>query len=287
MLQLRSLARRVVIQNRLGAIGLALGLLVVALALLAPVLTNRGPTQQSLLQSLKPPDASNILGTDHLGRDVLARTLFGLRVSLLIAVAGAIGAALVGGAIGLVAGARRGVVDIALMRLVDFQLSIPFLLVAIMWIAFVGNSLLDLVIVVVIYAWVPFARVVRDRTLVIVQKEFVTSAVALGASQARVILRHIAPHLIPDLVIIGTMVVGRAVILESSLGFLGLSVPPPTPTLGGMIGEARNYLTVAWWMATFPGLAILAIVLGVSLAGDGLRDALDPRMRSRSPREDA
>lgn len=287
MLQLRSLARRLVIQNRLGAIGLALGLLVVALALLAPVLTNRGPTQQSLLQSLKPPDASNILGTDHLGRDVLARTLFGLRVSLLIAVAGAIGAALVGGAIGLVAGARRGVIDIALMRLVDFQLSIPFLLVAIMWIAFVGNSLFDLVIVVVIYAWVPFARVVRDRTLVIVQKEFVTSAVALGASQARVILRHIAPHLIPDLVIIGTMVVGRAVILESSLGFLGLSVPPPTPTLGGMIGEARNYLTVAWWMATFPGLAILAIVLGVSLAGDGLRDALDPRMRSRSPREDA
>lgn len=262
--------------------GLVLIVATVLLAVAAPLISSHEPTQQNLLAFLRPPgyetaDRTFLLGTDQLGRDVLSRILFGLRLSLLIAGAGSALACILGTTLGLAAGASSGSLDAVLMRVVDFQLSIPFLLIAILWVSLVGNTMLDLIIVVGIYGWVPFARIARDISLSVRRKEFVVAAAALGATRPRIILRHISPQVLPQILIVLSLTLGRAVVLEASLGFLGLGLPPPAPTLGGMIGDGRSYLTTAWWLATFPGIALFLVVIGASFAGDGLRDVLDPK----------
>lgn len=265
------------------------GLLIVALLMIsaaaAPLLTNYQPNRTNFVANLLPPMGAgpsdgpvHVLGTDQFGRDVFTRVLYGLRVSLIVAGLGTLGAALVGGLLGLVAGMSRGILGTLIMRLVDLQLSIPFLLIAVMWVAFLGRSMADLVAVVTVFGWVPFARVIRDRTQLLRRMEYVTAATALGASNVRITLRHVAPQLIPEILILGTFMLGRAVILESSLGFLGLSIPPPIATLGGMVNEGRNYLNSAWWLTTMPGIIIILLVLGASLAGDALRDVLEPKL---------
>lgn len=286
----RSGGRRKSVLSRLlerpsGIAGLLLVALLMISAAAAPLLTNYQPNRTNFVSNLLPPMSADpsgspvhILGTDQFGRDVFTRVLYGLRVSLIVAGLGTLGAALVGGALGLVAGMSRGILGTLIMRLVDLQLSIPFLLIAVMWVAFLGRSMADLVAVVTVFGWVPFARVIRDRTQLLRRMEYVTAATALGASNIRITLRHVTPQLIPEILILGTFMLGRAVILESSLGFLGLSIPPPIATLGGMVNEGRNYLNSAWWLTSMPGVIIILLVLGASLAGDALRDVLEPKL---------
>ena len=246
-----------------GAGTLIVGLVVVA-ALAAPLLATTDPIDQDLTEALKPPfwraDGSlhHPLGTDHLGRDVYSRLIYGAQISLTISVLAAFLGAVVGVVAGLVAGYHGGRADTIIMRLADLNLAFPLILLALAVVALLGANLKNLVIVMAITTWMIYARVVRGLSLGLREREFVQAARALGAHDARIIL------------------------MESALSFLGLGVPPPTPTWGRMLAEGRDYLTVAGWIAVFPGLAILFTVLGINFLGDGLRDLLDPRLRRQT-----
>jgi peptide/nickel transport system permease protein len=263
---------------------LIVGLVIVA-ALAAPQLATTDPIDQDLTVALKPPfwaaDGSlqHPLGTDHLGRDVYSRVIHGARISLTISVLAALLGALVGVAAGLVAGYVGGRVDAVIMRIVDLNLAFPLILLALAVVALLGANLKNLVIVMAITTWMIYARVVRGLTLGLRAREFVQAARALGAHDARIIARHVLPNVLPPVIVIWTLEVARVILMESALSFLGLGVPPPTPTWGRMLAEGRDYLTVAGWIAIFPGIAIMVTVLGINFLGDGLRDLLDPRLR--------
>ena len=258
-------------------------LVAVVAALGAPWIAPHSPTSSHLASRLKPPawqaggTAERMLGTDVLGRDVLSRLLWGARVSLPIALAATLIGAVVGAAIGLVAGYFRGRVDDVVTKLVDVQLAFPFVLFAISVIAVAGPSFTVLVIVLAIGSWVGHARVVRGMTLSLREREYVVAAQALGGGARRVIVRHLLPNVLSVVLVIATFDVGRIIILESTLSFLGLGVQPPTPSWGSDLRDAAVNIRRAWWTATFPGLAIMVVVLGVNLLGDALRDWLDPR----------
>lgn len=262
-------------------------LAVMTIAILAPYIANFEPTKQHLGDRLKAPswaergDARFLLGTDHLGRDVYSRLLYGARISLPIALAATLVGGIIGIVLGLMAGYLRGTVDSIVSKLIDIQLSFPFILFAIAIIAMTGPNLLVLVLVLSARSWTTFARVVRGETFSISGNDFVTAARALGATQQRVILRHIAPNILPLAVVVASLDVGAIIILESTLSFLGLGVQPPTVSWGKELSDARQYIQLAWWTTTFPGLALLLVVLSVNLLGDGLRDFLDPRLRGR------
>jgi peptide/nickel transport system permease protein len=258
-------------------------LLAVAIALLAPWIAPHSPTAGNLAARLKPPvwqDGAipgRLLGTDLLGRDVLSRLIWGARISLLIALAATLIGATVGSVVGLVAGFHRGAVDAVLTKVIDVQLAFPFVLLAIAVVAVAGPSVPVLVIVLAIGAWVGHARIVRGLVLSLREREYVQAARALGARGPRIIVRHLVPEVLSTIVVLATFDVGRIIILESTLSFLGLGVQPPTPSWGSDLRDAAVYVRQAWWTAAFPGLAIMAVVLAVNLLGDGLRDWLDPR----------
>jgi peptide/nickel transport system permease protein len=260
--------------------------LIAILGLLAPLLAPADPGTVGLLQRLKPPVgldgalAANPLGTDHLGRDLLSRLLYGARVSLIVGVVAVVGSGLIGVALGLVAGYYRGLLDDAIMRLADIQQSFPYLALAIAVVAVVGPGLQNLILVLAVTGWVLYARVVRAEVLSIREKEFIEAARAAGASDNRILMRHILPNVTSAIIIIATFNLAYFIIAEASVTFLGLGVDPATPSWGMMLSESRNYLQVAWWYPTFPGLALLLTVLAANLLGDGLRDLWDPRMRS-------
>lgn len=259
--------------------------IVVAAALLAPLIATQDPISQNLSVSLKPPfwaeggSPSYPLGTDQYGRDVFSRLVFGARISLFVAVMAAFVGALVGVTAGLVAGYFGGWVDSLVMRLVDLNLAFPLVLLALAIVAILGPNLRNLILVMAITAWMIYARVVRGITMSMSGQEFVQSARASGASDARILFRHLLPNILPPVIVIWTFEVARIILLESALSFLGLGVPPPTPTWGRMLAEGRDYLTIAGWMSVFPGLAIMLTVLGINFLGDGARDLLDPRLR--------
>jgi peptide/nickel transport system permease protein len=263
-------------RNGTLVLGLAVVTLVVAAALLAPVLAPHDYAAQQLPKVLLPPawdaraDPAYPLGTDHLGRDLLSRILYGARTSLLVGAGGVLIAGTLGVALGLLAGYFGGWTDDVITRLVDIQLSFPpiFLVIAIM--AVVGQSLLNVVVVLGLVTWVQYARVVRGSTLSLKEKEFVEGARALGAGHVRIVLRHILPNILPTIVVIGAVNVSTLILAEASLSFLGLGVQPPTPAWGTMLAEGREVFRIAWWNAVFPGLAILITVLGVNLLGDGV-----------------
>jgi peptide/nickel transport system permease protein len=259
---------------------LILGMLV---ALSAPWVAPHSPISTDLGARLRPPawqrggGLDHVLGSDLLGRDVLSRLIWGARISLPIALlATALGAA-VGSTVGLIAGYYRGSIDTVLTKLIDVQLAFPFVLFAISVIAVAGPGITVLVIVLAIGSWVGHARIVRGLALSLREREFVQSARALGGSGARILFRHLLPDVLSVIVIMATFDVGRIIILESTLSFLGLGVQPPTPSWGSDLRDAAVYVRQAWWMATFPGVIIMAIVLSVNLLGDTLRDILDPR----------
>jgi len=279
-----TLLRRLV-RRRTALFGLLVVLGVVLAAVAAPLISPFDPLEQDIGQRLREPgwqDAQgrvHPLGTDHLGRDILARIIFGARIALVVGLAAVVISGVLGMLIGLVAGYFGGRVDDFLMRLADIQLAFPFILIAIAVIGVLGPSLGNIIIVIGVSSWVVYARVVRGEVLSIREREYVQAAVALGSRHGRVLLHHVLPNTLTPWLVVATLDMARVIVIESALSFLGLGVQPPTPTWGGMLADGRVYLSTAWWLATFPGLAILITVLGINLFGDGLRDTLDPRLK--------
>jgi peptide/nickel transport system permease protein len=277
-------AARQLWRDRAALAGLIVILSTAVLAAAAPALAPANPTRNDLLARLNPPmwvpggDPGHPLGTDTLGRDVLSRLLYGARVSLAVGLTAVAAAGAIGVALGLVAGYYRGWLDDVLMRVGDLHLAFPVLLLGVALLSVLGASLVNLILVLAISGWVTYARIVRGETLSLVEREFVAAARALGAGDGHVIWRHILPNVWPPIIVVATFSVARMIIAEASLSFLGLGIPPPAPSWGAMLDEGRNYITTGWWLALFPGLAILVLVLGINLVGDWLRDLLDPRL---------
>jgi peptide/nickel transport system permease protein len=264
----------------LGFVGL---LIVVALA--APLIAPQDPTRTALRGRLAAPTLNgsdgraHLLGTDHLGRDVLSRVIYGSQVSLLVGFAAVVVGGVLGSAAGILAGFSRGRMDAVIMTVADAQLAFPFILLAIGIIAVLGPSFPTLVVVIGLSGWVSYARILRSQVLVVRSREFVESIHALGGSLARIVLRHVLPNVLSSIVVIATLELARAIVLEATLSFLGLGVQPPTPSWGGMVHEGREYLESAWWISTFPGFVLMITSIVVSRTGDWLRDVLDPTLR--------
>ncbi|MEJ8307821.1 ABC transporter permease [Agrobacterium larrymoorei] len=241
-----------------------------------------GAEKIDLMARLAKPfaNAAHPFGTDPLGRDVLARVVAGGKISLLVGFTSVIGAVIFGVAVGLVAGYYRGFWDMLVMRFADIQLAMPFILLAITFIAIVGGSLTNTIILLIVSQWVQYARLVRGSVLTLREREFILSARAIGVKDWRIILQHLLPNLIGPVIVLMTLNIATNILLESSLTFLGLGVDPTIPSWGGMLADGRTYLQTAWWVSVFPGLAILLTVLGLNLLGDWLRDSLDPTGRT-------
>ncbi|MBA2449940.1 MAG: ABC transporter permease [Chloroflexi bacterium] len=275
-------------RSALATAGLLIIATVVLAALLAPLLAPNDPIEQSLTRATLPPfwqargSFEAPLGTDQFGRDVWSRIVYGARISLAIGASASLLGAVVGVAAGLVAGYYGGKVDATMMRLVDLNLAFPLILLALAIAAILGPSFRNLILVMALTTWMIYARVVRGITLSLREREFIQAARAVGATDGGIMARHILPNLLAPVMVIWTLELARVILMESALSFLGLGVPPPTPTWGRMLAEGRNYLTVAPWITIFPGLAISITVLGVNFLGDGLRDLLDPRLRKQT-----
>jgi peptide/nickel transport system permease protein len=265
--------------------GGAFVLLLALVALTAPWLAPQDPIRQSLRGRLSPPTLdgadgrAHIFGTDHLGRDVLSRVIYGARVSLLIGFAAVVVGGVLGSALGILAGFGGGRADAVIMTIADAQLAFPFILLAIGIIAVLGPSFGTLVVVIGLSGWVAYARILRSQVLVLRSREFVEAIHALGGSVWRVVLRHVLPNVLSSIIVVATLELARAIVLEATLSFLGLGIQPPTPSWGGMIHEGRDYLDSAWWISTFPGIVLMLTSIVVSRTGDGLRDLLDPTLR--------
>lgn len=277
---------RAVHRRPIASVALLFFVAVVLSALFASTWAPHDPTAQSLRLRLRPPwplpgsDPAHLLGTDPLGRDLLSRILHGARVSLGVGIGAVLLQAVIGVTAGLLAGFHRGAVDQLVMRLADVQQSIPFLVLVVAVAAVVGPSLRNTVLVLGVAGWVTYGRVVRAQVLSLMNQEYVTAAQALGVRDGRVMLRHLLPNLVAPISVIGTLTVSTMILVEASLSFLGLGVPPPAPTWGGMVADGRNYIADAWWVSVMPGLAIFATVLAINIVGDALREALDPSLRT-------
>jgi peptide/nickel transport system permease protein len=275
-------ARRV---RRLTAAGIAFVLALGGVAAAAPWLAPQDPTRQSLRARLVAPTLeaadgrAHVLGTDHLGRDVLSRMIFGSRVSLMVGFAAVLVGGLIGSVLGLLAGFRGGWTDTVIMTIADAQLAFPFILLAIGIIAVLGPSFTTLIVVIGLSGWVSYARILRSQVLGLRSREFVEAVHALGGSVLRIMWKHVLPNVLSSLVVIATLELARAIVLEATLSFLGLGIQPPTPSWGGMVQEGREYLDSAWWISTFPGILLMATSIVVSRTGDWLRDLLDPTLR--------
>lgn len=268
----------------LGRVGLGLLLAIVGLALAAPVLAPFDPAAQDIALRLLPPlsragDGLHLLGTDALGRDLASRLLLAGRISLLVGAGAVLGSGAIGVFLGLVAGSydRLGR---AVLAVSDIQLAVPFLVLALAAVAVLGPGLLNLTIVLAATNWVQYARVVRAEALVLREADFIAAARAVGATPLRVMLRHLLPNVMPTVIVLSSLQIARMILLEASLSYLGLGIPPELPSWGGMVADGRAYMARAWWVATIPGLAIFATAIAFNLAGERLRDLLDPRQRS-------
>lgn len=266
-------------RNRAAMIGAGLLAVEVVLALLAPWVAPYGPLQQDPLAALQPPSAAHLLGTDDTGRDIFSRVLHGARISLRV---GLISVAIGGGigiALGVVAGYRGGLVDDLIMRLMDLLLAFPGILLALAIIAILGPGLFNVMIAVGVSGIPVYTRVARATTLALRDRDFITSARAVGCGDGRIMLRYVVPNVLPPLIVLATLGIAGAILTAAGLSFIGLGAQPPAPEWGAMLTRGRQYLQQAWWYSTFPGLAIMVTVLGINMLGDALRDALDPRLR--------
>ena len=260
-------------------------------AVAAPLIAPMAPTDQSLMLRLKPPiwmdegEAGYLLGTDEVGRDILSRMIYGAQISLSVGFLGVVIGSVIGTILGMLAGYFAGALDEIIMLISDMQLAFPFILLAIAIIAVLGPDPAGsvpwkLIIIVGISGWMTYARVCRGVVLTIKEREFVQSVRALGGSDRRILFRHILPNILSPVIVLATLDLARLIILESTLSFLGLGVQPPSPSWGGMLGQGRQYLDTAWWLSTFPGMAIMLTTLAISRGGDWVRDVLDPTLRS-------
>jgi peptide/nickel transport system permease protein len=264
--------------------GAFIGVLI-AVALAAPVIAPQNPERGALGARLAAPTLraadgrAHFLGTDHLGRDVLSRVVFGARVSLAVGFAAVAVGGAIGGGLGLLAGYHGGWFDEIIMTVADAQLAFPFILLAIGIIAVLGPSFRNLIIVVGLSGWVTYARVLRAQVRAVRRREFVDAIVALGGSAPRIVLRHVLPNVASTFMVIATLELARVIVLEATLSFLGLGIQPPTPSWGVMVQEGLEYLDSAWWISVFPGLVLMLTSIVVSRTGDWLRDVLDPTLR--------
>ena len=276
-----------VLKSAKGRIGLVLVAIVLFMAISADFISPHEPADTNLRLRLKEPGYVDtegnfyLLGTDQLGRDNLSRIIYGARISILVSISAVSISGFIGVLLGTIAGYQGGWLDSVVMRMVDTQLSIPLIILAIVWVTFIGPSIIGIVIVIGIWGWVQYARLSRGMTLSLKENEFVQAARALGGSMLEIVFSHIVPNLIGPIIVLATLQLGQAVLLEAALSFLGVGVPPPTPTWGGMLSDGRPYIDIAWWVAVFPGIGITILVLGANLLGDTLRDALDPRISRR------
>lgn len=263
--------------NRSALAGAIFLLILVTVALLAPVIAPYNPFQQSLANRLQPPSGAHWLGTDELGRDILSRIIHGTRITLYIAVLTAAIVAPVGLAVGTLAGYFGGWIDLILMRIVDVFLAFPSLILALAFVTALGPGIENAVIALSLSAWPPIARLARAETLTIRKSDYVAAMRMQGASHTRIILSDVIPMCLPSVVVRVTLNMAIVILTAAGLGFLGLGAQPPSPEWGAMLSSGREFMMNAWWVAAVPGIAILLTSLAVNLAGDGLRDVLDPR----------
>jgi peptide/nickel transport system permease protein len=282
IMKLRKVVRRIPKGAALIIIGL------VVCAIFAPLISPHDPLAQDLANGLKPPFwqqggvTAHLLGTDNLGRDILSRIIYGARVSAIVGFASVLFSGMIGTFLGILAGYFGGKIDAVIMRLTDMMLSLPYILIAIAIIGAIGPSLKNIIIVLAITQWVGYTRIIRFEAMSLSKSEFIEMAVISGSRWWRILLTHILPNVLNSAVVMATLDVGKMIVFESALSFLGLGVKPPTPSWGGMLADGRIYLTFAWWIATLPGIAIVITVLGGNLLGDWLRDELDPRQQLKA-----
>ncbi len=284
-----TLRRRGAFRRLLSYPAAAFGLIVITaffvMAALAPVLAPHDPTRGDLLQRLQPPawaprgEVSYFLGTDQLGRDVLSQAIHGARVSLTVGLGVVAASGLIGGLLGLIAGFYRGTLDDVLARLADWTLAFPFIILAILLMGVLGPGIVNLIVVLSIAGWPHFFRLIRGEVLVEREKAYVEAAFALGKSPFVIMIGEIVRNIMHTFLVVATIRLGIAILSEASLSYLGFGVPPDMPAWGTMVAYGQRYVEIAWWLSAVPGLAILSLVLSVNLVGEGLRDALDPRLR--------
>lgn len=262
-----------------GMIGFIIIIGLIVISIFGQWITPFDPMYADFSKKLLPPMTDgHILGTDHLGRDILSRMIAGAKISVIIGVSTVLIAGLFGLIVGVIAGYFRGIIDIILMRIVDVQLSFPFILLVLVVNAIIGTGLRNIIISLAIGGWVIFARVIRSEVLALREQEFITACIATGVSRLEILVKHIVPNLFTPMIILASLQVASYIIAEASVSFLGFGVQPPTPAWGNMLSEGRDYIFSSWWLITFPGIAILIAALGVNLFGDWLRDTLDPEL---------
>jgi len=269
------------LRNRLSLIGLTLIAILFFFAAVGPFLSPYSPYVTDPINKLQGPNGVHLFGTDNLGRDILSRILYGARISVTIATVVLIISGGVGTVIGIVSGYFGGKVDSILMRITDLFLAFPRLILAMAIAAALGRNLQNVVLAVAFTSWTVFARLARGQALAVKQEVYVEAARATGASNLRILFVHVLPMCLSPVIIQGTIAMGGIILTVAGLGFIGFGAQPPTPEWGVMVSDGRNYLPTAWWACVFPGVAIMFTVLGFNLLGDGIRDILDPRMRSK------
>lgn len=275
MLESRGVKR--FLRNRLAVLGLVIVVLVMLVAAFAPWIAPFDPLKQNYEELLQPPSRVHLMGTDALGRDLFSRVIYGSRYALMIGVAVVLLELAVGATLGFIAGYFGGVLDSVIMRLVDMVLAIPTLVLAMAIAGAFGGGLWVMIVAIAVAGWGQFARLVRAQVLSLKEVAFVEAARALGASHLRIIIHHLLPNSMGPVLVYTTLYIPAAILWSASLSFLGLGAQPPTPEWGAIIADGRGFISFAWWISTFPGLAIMFTTLGFNFLGDGLRDALDPK----------
>ena len=270
------------LKNRLAVIGLAVVAFIVLLAILAPAIAPHNPLLHNYDELLLSPSFEHLMGTDDLGRDIFSRVIYGTRYALLIGVAVVVLELLVGATLGFIAGYFGGVLETVIMRGVDSVLAIPTLILAIAIAGAFGGGLWVMIIAIAVAGWGEFTRLVRAQVLSLKELTYIEASRAIGTGRARIILNHIVPNSMGPVLVYSTLYMPTAILWSAALSFLGLGAQPPTPEWGAIIADGRAFISYAWWIATFPGLAIMATTLGFNFVGDGLRDALDPKFERRT-----
>ena len=268
--------------NKTSWVGLVIFFLVALAAIAAPLLSPHDPVEQNILYKLKPPTAEYLLGTDAFGRDILSRLLYGARISLVIGFVSTIAAMLIGSLIGILAGWYGGRFDILVMQTMDMLLAFPSLILGLLIVAMLGPSMTNIILAIALTSVPAFARIARAPTISVKEREYIDACRALGYSDARIMGGHILPNIFPEILVMGSLWLANAIRTEASLAFIGLGVKPPTPTWGGMIREGFENILDSAWLAVAPGLAILVVVFALNLLGDGLRDAIDPKLKGEA-----
>ncbi|WP_368653210.1 ABC transporter permease [Ornithinibacillus sp. 4-3] len=262
-----------------GMLGFIIIVLLLIISIFGQYLAPYDPLHAEFSKKLLPPlTDGHLLGTDHLGRDIFSRLIVGARISVVIGLSTVLIAGVFGTIVGIIAGYFRGIIDVILMRIVDVQLSFPFILLVLVVNAIIGTGLRNIIISLAIGGWVIFARVIRSEVLALREQEFITACIATGVSRLQILVKHIVPNLFTPMIILASLQVATYIIAEASVSFLGFGVQPPTPAWGNMLSEGKDYIFGSWWLITFPGIAILIAALGVNLFGDWLRDSLDPEL---------